>query len=40
MAKAQSKPKSVTGSKTTTITITKKGKVDKRTTLGGFRKKK
>lgn len=42
MAKAykQPKPKSVTGSKKTTRTVTKAGKTDKRTTLGGLRKKK
>lgn len=39
MAKTQ-KPQKVTGSSTTTRTVTKAGKIDKRTTLGGFRKKK
>lgn len=42
MAKAykQPKPSSVSGSRTTTRTLTKKNKIDKRTTLGGLRKKK
>jgi hypothetical protein len=37
---AKSKPSSVTGSKHTTRTVTKAGKADKRTTLGGAKKKK
>lgn len=40
MAKSKSSTKRVTGSRSTTKTITKKGKIDKRTTLGGLRKKK
>lgn len=40
MAKASKNTKSVSGSRTTTKIITKKGKIDKRTTLGGLRKKK
>jgi hypothetical protein len=37
---AKSKTSSVTGSKHTTKTVTKAGKADKRTTLGGAKKKK
>ena len=37
---AQSKPNKVTGSNHTTRTVTKAGKADKRTTLGGAKKKK
>jgi hypothetical protein len=37
---AKSVTKSVSGSKHTTKTVTKKGKTDKRTKLGGNKKKK
>ena len=37
---AKSKTSSVTGSKHTTKTVTKAGKADKRTSLGGSKKKK
>jgi hypothetical protein len=36
---AKSQTNKVTGSKHTTKTVTKAGKVDKRTTLGGAKKK-
>jgi len=36
---AKSRTSSVTGSKHTTKTITKAGKIDKRTKLGGLKKK-
>lgn len=37
---AKSQTNKVTGSKHTTKTVTKAGKADKRTTLGGLKKKK
>jgi len=39
MATQKSQTKSVTGSKYTTKTVTKAGKADKRTNLGGSKKK-
>jgi hypothetical protein len=39
MATKKTQTKSVTGSKYTTKTVTKAGKVDKRTKLGGSKKK-